>query len=120
PRGWSARGPIKTESRIDRPQSSDTVRSGRVTVAGIAWAQHTGISRVEVRLDNGAWQQAELATEVSLDTWRMWRAGLDVGRGDHELQARATDKSASTQTEDQAPPAPDGASGWHTIQFTAA
>src|SRR5207247_1855563 len=54
-RGWAQQAPIKTESRIDTPKQSATVVAGRVTVAGIAWAQHRGIARVEVCVD-GDWQ----------------------------------------------------------------
>src|SRR5262249_42464850 len=53
PRGWSAMGPIKTESRIDVPNPGDDVRAGTVAVAGVAWAVHRGVKAVEVRIDNG-------------------------------------------------------------------
>jgi DMSO/TMAO reductase YedYZ molybdopterin-dependent catalytic subunit len=119
PRGWSARGPIKTQSRIDRPHDGDTVRNGAVVVAGIAWAQHTGVTKVEVRLDGGAWQPTQLTTEVSKNTWRMWRATIQVPPGEHQLAVRATDATGYTQTDQQAPPDPDGATGWHRIGFTA-
>ncbi|MER3394037.1 MAG: molybdopterin-dependent oxidoreductase, partial [Microcella pacifica] len=49
PRGWSALGPVKTHSRIDVPRERARVSTGTVPVAGIAWAQQTGIERVEVR-----------------------------------------------------------------------
>jgi DMSO/TMAO reductase YedYZ molybdopterin-dependent catalytic subunit len=119
PRGWSAKGPIKTESRIDNPQAGTRVRAGRVTVAGIAWAQSVGISRVEVRLDDGGWRDAELATQVSVNTWRMWRVFFDgVRSGAHRVQVRATDANGRTQTDQLADPAPDGATGWHTVDFS--
>ena len=59
-RGWAARGPVKTASRIDKPQPFAQLSAGPVTVAGVAWAQGRGISAVEVRVDDGAWAQAEL------------------------------------------------------------
>ena len=116
-RGWAARGPIKTQSRIDSPRGS--VAAGRVTLAGTAWAQHTGVERVEVRADDGPWRAADLAAEVNLDTWRMWRAELDLAPGRHVLQCRATDRSGDTQPEQPRPPVPDGATGWHTVTVTA-
>jgi DMSO/TMAO reductase YedYZ molybdopterin-dependent catalytic subunit len=119
PRGWSAKGPIKTQSRIDSPRGFDDVPAGRVVVAGIAWAQHTGVDKVEVRTDGGQWQPAELATEVGVNTWRMWRAGVEVGRGEHRVEVRATDRSGYTQTDQRAAPAPDGATGWHSVIFNA-
>jgi DMSO/TMAO reductase YedYZ molybdopterin-dependent catalytic subunit len=118
-RGWSARGPIKTESRIDVPRDAATVTAGRVTVAGTAWAQHRGVTRVEVQADDGPWQQAELAADVSIDTWRMWRTVLTLAPGPHTLQVRATDATGAVQTPLESPPDPDGATGWHQISVTA-
>ena len=118
PRGWAARAPIKTQSRIDNPADGASVEPGRVTVAGVAWAQHTGIDRVEVRVDDGPWREAELSTEVSIDTWRMWRTQLELSPGRYVLRCRATDRSGHTQTEQQAPPVPDGATGWHSVAVT--
>jgi DMSO/TMAO reductase YedYZ molybdopterin-dependent catalytic subunit len=119
PRGWSALGPIKIQSRIDRPRDGDSVRAGTVTIAGTAWAQPVGVERVEVRVDGGDWQPAELAAEVNRTTWRMWRVRLRLSRGRHEIEVRATGHDGATQTSDQAPPAPDGATGWHTITVKA-
>ncbi|MFI8527650.1 molybdopterin-dependent oxidoreductase [Promicromonospora sukumoe] len=116
PRGWSALGPIKVESRIDVPRGS--VSAGAVTVAGVAWAQHTGIGEVQVRADDGDWVTAELAETVGPDTWRQWHTSIDLTAGDHTLAVRATDADGLVQTEDEAPPAPDGATGWHTVNVS--
>lgn len=118
-RGWAEQAPIKTASRIDRPRGLDTVPAGRVTAAGIAWAQHRGIARVEVRLDGGPWQQAQLAEELSRDTWRMWRADLQVPPGNHFIETRATDGAGTVQTEERVDPVPDGATGWPMVAFIA-
>ncbi len=91
-RGWAVRGPIKTMTRIDIPDGRDHVRPGRVQVAGVAWAQHRGIERVEVRVDGGAWQPARLASVPSTDTWRQWVFSWDAAPGQHLLEARATDR----------------------------
>lgn len=117
-RGWARQAPIKTQSRIDTPAAFATVSAGRVTIAGIAYAQHRGIANVEVRADGGPWRIAELATEVNLDTWRMWRAELNLAPGRHTVECRATDQTGVTQTDRRVPPLPDGATGWHSIQFT--
>ncbi len=116
PRGWAQQAPIKTESRIDRPRSGSTVPAGAVVIAGVAWAQHRGISRVEVRVDDGPWQPATLAATVSTDTWRLWSLPWDATAGPHKIQVRATDNAGEVQTETQAPPIPDGATGWHQIR----
>lgn len=116
PRGWSRLGPIKTQSRIDVPRANATVTAGPQKIAGVAWAQHTGILAVEVRVDDGEWQPARLATDVSDDAWRQWVLDWDAPAGDHKITVRATDKTGATQTEERRPVAPDGATGWHAIR----
>jgi DMSO/TMAO reductase YedYZ molybdopterin-dependent catalytic subunit len=118
PRGWSAQAPIKTESRIDTPRDGSRPKRGQVIVAGVAWAQHRGIGKVEVRVDNGAWQPATLGAVPSVDTWRQWEWAWPATPGDHKLSVRATDNGGATQTQQEAPPDPDGATGWHTISVT--
>lgn len=113
-RGWAEQAPVKTASRIDVPR--DDVRAGRVAVGGVAWAQHRGVSKVEVRVDGGAWQQAELLPVPSVDTWRQWTWEWDATSGSHVLEVRATDGTGVTQTSRPADPAPDGATGWHSRQ----
>jgi DMSO/TMAO reductase YedYZ molybdopterin-dependent catalytic subunit len=115
-RGWAQQAPIKTQSRIDTPRAGATPKRGRVVVAGVAWAQHRGISKVEVRVDDGPWQVATLAAVPSVDTWRQWRYEWDAEPGRHRLTVRATDNGGATQTEDERAPAPDGATGWHQIE----
>ncbi|UQS22197.1 molybdopterin-dependent oxidoreductase [Amycolatopsis thermalba] len=116
-RGWAKHAPIKTQSRIDAPRGP--VTAGPVRVAGIAWAQHTGIDRVEVSVDDGPWEPAQLSTEVTVDAWRMWWADVAAARGNHVVRVRATDRSGYTQTDQLADVLPDGATGWHAITFTA-
>ena len=117
-RGWSQQAPIKTESRIDVPNGESQIRPGRTAVAGVAWAQHKGIETVEVRVDQGPWNQARLATVPGLDTWRQWVWEWDATRGNHVIEARATDKTGYTQTTAQAQPEPNGASGYPSVAIT--
>ncbi|MPZ72201.1 MAG: molybdopterin-dependent oxidoreductase [Nitriliruptorales bacterium] len=114
PRGWSKEGPVKTQSRIDAPRPG-AVDAGRVSVAGIAWAQRRGIERVEVQVDEGPWNEARLADVPNVDTWRQWVWEWDADPGDHVLQVRATDREGDTQTAEFRPPAPDGATGYHRV-----
>jgi DMSO/TMAO reductase YedYZ molybdopterin-dependent catalytic subunit len=117
-RGWSQRATIKTESRIDVPGSGATLKPGVTPVAGVAWAQHRGIEAVEVRVDRGPWQQATLAPVPDIDTWRQWVWHWSAKPGNHVIEARATDKTGYTQTAVQAPPEPNGASGYPAVQVT--
>ncbi|MCZ2403588.1 molybdopterin-dependent oxidoreductase [Paenarthrobacter sp. Z7-10] len=118
-RGWSTHGIIKTSSRIDTPRDGGSVKAGSVPVGGVAWAQERGISKVEVRVDQGNWQEAKLAPGISKDTWYQWSAQVQMDPGGHQLQVRATDGQGQLQTDQVAPPAPDGASGFHTIHVQA-
>jgi DMSO/TMAO reductase YedYZ molybdopterin-dependent catalytic subunit len=120
PRGWAQQAPIKVQSRIDTPRRRDDLRAGPVVVAGVAWAQHRGIGKVEVSVDNQPWQAATIAETVSVDTWRQWSWRWDATSGDHLLTVRATDLGGEVQTQDRQPPAPDGATGWHTVSVRVA
>ncbi len=117
-RDWDQRAPIKVMSRIDTPVGFDRLASGTVPVAGVAWAQTRGIDRVEVRVDDGEFQQADLAEAVGTDTWRQWVWPWDtdaIEPGRHTLTVRATDGTGEVQTEERAEPFPNGASGWHSV-----
>ncbi len=117
-RGWSPQAPIKTECRIDVPLGGATRKPGRTAVAGVAWAQHRGISAVEVRVDGGPWHQATLATVPGIDTWRQWVWYWDATPGHHTIEARATDGTGHTQTAAPAPPEPNGATGYPATTLT--
>lgn len=119
-RSWVQEAPIKTESRIDSHRGFASVQKGKIRVAGVAWVQHTGIDKVEVRVDQNPWQVANLSTEVNVNTWRMWWAEVDLPAGVHQVFCRATDKSGYTRTDQRAGTVPDGATGWHNVTFTAA
>jgi DMSO/TMAO reductase YedYZ molybdopterin-dependent catalytic subunit len=117
-RGWSQQAPIKTESRIDVPADGASLASGRIAVAGVAWAQHKGIAAVEVRANGGPWQEARLAAVPDIDTWRQWVWEWQASPGNYLLEARATDATGYTQTAAQAQPAPNGATGYPSAQVT--
>jgi DMSO/TMAO reductase YedYZ molybdopterin-dependent catalytic subunit len=117
-RDYSALAPVKTQSRIDTPAATKRLEQGPVMVAGVAWAQHRGVSAVEVRVDDGPWQQARLAAVPSVDTWRQWRWQWQAAPGKHRLQVRATDSTGQVQSGQAHKPLPDGATGWHAINVT--
>ncbi len=111
-RGYAAEAPIKVSSRIDVPRSFAEVKAGRTPIAGVAWSQSRGITKVEVRVDRGEWQQATLGAEDGVDTWRQWVWYWDATEGNHSIEVRATDAAGTTQTSQRASVAPDGATGW--------
>ena len=114
PRGWAKEGPVKTQSRIDVPARGAQLRGGEQVIAGVAWAQHRGLERVEVQVDDGEWQEAELGEELNVDTWRQWRFTWAATPGEHVIRVRATDATGMTQGAERVPVAPDGAEGHHT------
>jgi hypothetical protein len=117
-RGWATDAPIKTAARIDVPKGFATIKAGPAIAAGVAWAQHRGIGKVEVRVDDGPWQPAQLARDGTLDTWRQWTFRWNATPGTHKLTVRATDGTGELQTVQKAPPRPDGASGLHNTVVT--
>ena len=118
-RGWAEQGPVKIASRIDVPRSGAEVPAGLLNVGGVAWRQHIGIEAVEIAIDGGAWQPAELAGVPSDDTWVQWAATVDVSAGDHIVRVRAKENGGDWQTGVQRDVIPDGATGWHEVDFTA-
>ncbi len=117
-RGWAPKAPIKVMSRIDTPKPFARLQTGKVAVAGVAWAQHRGIDKVEVRVDGGRWSTARLADVPSADTWRQWVWEWDATSGPHDIEVRATDSTGATQPEKRAAPFPSGATGWHSTAVT--
>lgn len=117
--GWSPRGPIKTESRVDVPRSGQVIPQGAVRFGGVAWAQTRGIRTVEVKVDDGPWQPAQLGDSYSDDAWRLWSFDWQANQpGQHQITVRATDNTGAAQTSDRADVVPDGATGWHSVSFT--
>jgi DMSO/TMAO reductase YedYZ molybdopterin-dependent catalytic subunit len=119
PRGWSKRGPVKTMARIDTPRGGR--RQGpEVAIGGLAWAVHRGVSRVQVRVDDGEWRDAEIGSVPRPTTpgCSGCTAGATRPPGRHAVEARAVDGDGVVQPEGPAPVAPNGAEGYHRVQFT--
>jgi DMSO/TMAO reductase YedYZ molybdopterin-dependent catalytic subunit len=114
-RGWDINGPILTQTRIDVPSSLAAVSPGTVAVAGVCWAQHRGIERVEVSIDGGEWKPAALAATPGIDTWRQWWYRWDAKAGRHQIRARSTDATGAVQTDQRQSPFPRGATGIHEV-----
>ena len=117
-RGYAEQARIKTMARIDVPRPLQQIKAGQTAVAGVAWAPHRGIDAVEIRVDGGAWHQAALGAVPGIDTWRQWVWHWDATTGVHQLEVRATDGTGATQTSQQVPPLPNGASGWDNAAVT--
>jgi DMSO/TMAO reductase YedYZ molybdopterin-dependent catalytic subunit len=118
-RDWAVEGPIKIASRIDTPAPLREFPAGRRAIAGVAWAQTRGIAKVEVRVDEEDWAEADLSPQVDADLWRQWVLPYDFRPGRHAITVRATGADGEVQPRERAAPFPAGASGWHSVQVVA-
>lgn len=115
-RSWAVDGTVKTQARIDVPQGLASQPAGRLAIAGVAWSQAAGgISKVEVKVDDGPWREAKLGPDAGTTYWRQWVLAWDASSGRHDVTVRATDGAGQVQTAKDAPPFPNGASGEHSI-----
>ena len=114
PRGYAQQAPIKTQCRIDVPRTGSPVPAGPQFIAGVAWAQTRGIGKVEVKVDDGPWQEAELAPELTDETWRQWRLRWSPEAGSARISCRAFDADGTPMPEERSEPLPDGATGWQS------
>ena len=118
PRGWSKRGPIKTQSRIDVPRNKADLKIGQTTsVAGIAWAPTRGIRRVEIKIGREDWAPCRLGQALGDESWVQWhREWTPSTPGNYQIQVRATDGTGTTQGGYSVSTFPNGAEGYHTIR----
>ena len=117
PRGWSKEAPIKTESRIDVPRSGALLPAGHHPHRrrGLGAGPGGASPRSRCRSTTAPWRRGHARRRCCRTTPGAsgWCTGTPPP-GTHTLRVRATDGTGETQTEDQAPPEPDGATGWHT------
>jgi DMSO/TMAO reductase YedYZ molybdopterin-dependent catalytic subunit len=110
-RGWDREAFVNTVSVVDTVMvDGDMVQAG-----GIAWASAKGISKVEVQVDDAAWQEAELiAPPLSPLNWMLWKYSWPYEAGRHTVSVRAYDGSGQLQVVESRPVAPSGATGIHS------
>ena len=116
-RNWDELAQVKATSVIDTVAANAVYESGGqqlVPVGGIAFAGARGISRVEVRVDGGPWQEAQLRAPLSETTWVIWRYDWPFTAGQHVFEVRCVDGAGTPQIEAQRPARPSGATGIHT------
>lgn len=117
-RGWDREARMKATSVIDTIATNMMIakpaQEMRVPIGGIAHAGVRGISKVELRVDNGEWMPAELRTPLSGQTWVVWRYDWPLQRGKHTFTVRCFEGDGTPQIAREAPPDPSGASGLDT------
>ncbi|MDX1601301.1 MAG: molybdopterin-dependent oxidoreductase [Anaerolineales bacterium] len=116
-RGWSEEAMARTTSVVDNAAvSARDPETGMVPVGGIAWSGDEGISKVEVQIDGGPWEEAQLRTPpLSPLSWVQWRYEWDAEGGAHTIRVRAYDGNGELQILEESGARPDGATGVHSF-----
>jgi DMSO/TMAO reductase YedYZ molybdopterin-dependent catalytic subunit len=115
-RGWSDAAPYQTSTRIDVPANRAQADRGEVVLGGVTFAGYRGVEKVEVSLDDGrSWEDALLKPALSQNAWNLWVLRKSLDPGTYMVKARAVDGNGDVQTEREADPLPDGATGYHSI-----
>lgn len=113
--------PVK--SLIAAPAEGDTLKTGPVTIQGVAWAGESPITKVEVSCDDGkTWEPARLVGEEQPYAWRQWQYLWNARQvGPTAILCRATDAQGAQQPE-KSPWNPGGFlwNGWDRLSVTVA
>jgi DMSO/TMAO reductase YedYZ molybdopterin-dependent catalytic subunit len=119
-RGWDQVARVRATSVIDTVAEPYETEDGQmaVPVGGIAYAGARGISRVEVQVDNGDWQEAQLRAPLSDTTWVIWRYDWPFAEGRHIFQVRCFEGDGTPQIATISDPRPSGATGIHQVRAT--
>ena len=105
-RNWDPVAEVKMTSVIDTVAAKSLLsRAGQtfVPMGGIAYSGAKGISKVEIQMDDGPWQAAELRQPLSDLTWVIWRYDWPFSPGAHKLTVRAFDRQGRPQETQQLP-----------------
>jgi DMSO/TMAO reductase YedYZ molybdopterin-dependent catalytic subunit len=89
-------GPIDVKSVTARALK---LKNGSILLTGAAWTDGTPLKRVEVRIDNGPWQEAKIEKEARGQyAWRFWNfEWANPTAGDHIIVSRAVDAEGRVQ-----------------------
>lgn len=118
-RGWSKEAIVNTVSVVDTIATDSILMDGDnyiVPVGGIAYAGEKGISKVEVSVNSGEWEEAQLREPLSELTWVIWRYDWQFEEGTYEFAVRAYDRDGNLQSLESRGTRPDGATGVHSEQ----
>ncbi|HUV28308.1 MAG TPA: molybdopterin-dependent oxidoreductase, partial [Anaerolineales bacterium] len=116
-RGWDEIAQVKTTSVIDSIAVEALIEQGDQTlvpIGGIAFSGDKGVSKVELRMDGGPWQAAQLRSPLSETTWVIWRYDWPFEAGDHTFEVRCVEGDGTPQIEDMQKSRPSGATGIHS------
>ena len=120
-RNWDETAQVKTTSVIDTVAVNAVIEDGEqklVPVGGIAFSGARGISKVEIRVDGGLWQEVELRSPLSETTWVIWRYDWPFAEGEHTFEVRCAEADGTPQIEEDHANRPSGATGLHSYEAT--
>lgn len=115
-RNWDEIAQVKTTSVIDTVAVDAIIENGSqklVPIGGIAFSGDRGISKVEVRVDGGSWEPAQLRAPLSETTWVIWRYEWPFEAGTHTFEVRSAEGDGTPQIEEERASRPSGATGIH-------
>jgi DMSO/TMAO reductase YedYZ molybdopterin-dependent catalytic subunit len=117
-RGWNNVAQMHATSVIDTVAVDMTMIAANpnkvVPIGGIAHAGARGISKVEVQMDDGPWEEAELRAPLSPVTWVIWKYKWPFHSGKHTFTVRCSEGNGTPQIATPGPPEPNGATGLHS------
>jgi hypothetical protein len=117
-RGWNELAQVHATSVIDTVAVDMTIigadRRKLVSIGGIAHAGARGISKIEVQVDGGSWEQARLPPPLSQLTWVVWKYDWPFHSGKHTFAVRCYEGNGTPQIATPSPAAPNGATGLHS------
>ncbi len=120
-RSWSKDAIVNTTSVVDAVATNAIVKDDEgyiVPIGGIAYAGAKQVSRVEVSVNGGEWQAAQLRQPLSELTWVIWRYDWRFQEGDFKFEVRAYDGADDLQSLESRGTRPDGATGVHSKRAT--
>ena len=120
-RGWSPEARVRTTSVVDTVAVNDRFEENGqmlIPIGGIAYSGDKGISRVEVQINDGEWQEAQIREPLSDTTWVLWRYDWPLEKGDFEFAVRCYDGDGEMQITETNSTKPNGATGIHSMERT--
>ena len=90
---------MRVKSLITNPLEGSTISEGPAVIRGWAWSGTGIVTRVEVAIGNGPWQEARLLGQADPFAWRGFELEWRATAGRQTLRSRATDASGAVQRE---------------------
>lgn len=97
PEATRAIGRLNVRSLVTSHISGERISAGRAVLAGVAFDGGSGIEKVLVSIDEGAWQETALGVDLGSHSFQRWHLITNLGPGVHRIRARALARSGEAQ-----------------------